>query len=86
MTDNQKLWDKMKLQDEKLAKQVYVSEGFLTIDVEYEYNIEIARCNTPEKILAWVLHLSEKTWMTVEIMERFVQTALREAGLAIPSV
>ncbi len=41
----------------------------------YEYWIDSDRCDTPEKILAWVLHLAPKTWVTAEVLRQFVQLA-----------
>jgi hypothetical protein len=86
MPDMEEIWDKMKSDDETLDKQVYVEEGHIVINVEYEYNIELGRCDTYEKILAWVMHLSVKTWMTQKITRRFVNVALREAKLAITPI
>ena len=84
MTDMNEIWAKMNAKDAELAKQIFVSNGYITINVKYEYNIELSRCNTHAKILAWVVHLAEKTWMTVELNERFILLAMAEANLELP--
>lgn len=38
-----------------------------------EYNIPVSKCNNMEKILAWVIHLLEKSWVTKEIIDEFIQ-------------
>lgn len=59
--------------EERLRKQVYLADGHVVINVEYEYNIPLSACDTAEKILHWVWHLTEKTWMTNEVMRRFIE-------------
>lgn len=36
----------------------------------WNYDILISDCNTPEKILSWVMHLSEKNWVTKDIIRQ----------------
>lgn len=68
---------------EYLNKAVQVIDGYIVINVAYEYDIPIKECGTAERILGWVLQLSEKTWMTMEVLNRFVHVAAREAGVKI---
>lgn len=75
----------IKEHEEYLSKAVYVSDGCITINVEYEYEIELSRCDSLEKILSWVAHLCEKTWMNTEILERFIQIAAQTHGLELPN-
>lgn len=75
------LAEKMKKQEETLQKQVFLADGHIVINVSYEYNIELSRCNTPEKLLHWVWHLTEKTWMTNDVMRRFIEVACRENNI-----
>ena len=69
--------------DVLLNKQVQVVEGSIVINVEYEYVIELDRCDTHPKILAWVVHLCEKTWMTPDVLQRFVYLASNHHGLEL---
>lgn len=54
-----------------------------TIDVfwgQYEYIIEFNRIDTPEKALAWLHHIGEKTW-TFTTGERMLALLSECAGL-----
>lgn len=55
------LADELKAQEEKLQKQISVKNGSIVINVSYEYNIELSRCDTAEKLLHWIWHLTEKS-------------------------
>jgi len=45
------------------------------------YDVELNRCDTPEKILNWIPQLLSKTWMTNLILERFITLASSNAGI-----
>ncbi len=51
-----------------------------------EYNIPLNKCNTLENILGWVIHLLEKDWVTKDIVDEFIETALKEHNLTRPPV
>ncbi|MEM1145199.1 MAG: hypothetical protein AAGI88_21685 [Pseudomonadota bacterium] len=72
------LKDEVMNQMQRLEKQVYIADDHIVINVSYEYNIALSRCDTPEKLLHWVWHLTEKSWMTNEVMRRFIDVACRE--------
>jgi len=64
------------------AEQIWVSDGVnmwlagnARARAGYEYWIALDRCDTAEKILSWVIHLEEKTWVTPEIIGSFVLVA-----------
>jgi hypothetical protein len=84
MTTDEDGFEKYLKSMEDLAKTVMVKDGCIVINVHYEYSIQISRCNTHEKILGWVYHLTEKTWMSRDILRYFVQVSCRESGLNIP--
>jgi hypothetical protein len=75
--------DEMFRNEERLAKQVFVKDKVLVINVKYEYRIELSRCDTHEKILAWAVHLSEKNWMDMDVLMRFIYVACKENNLKI---
>jgi hypothetical protein len=52
----------------------------------YEYPISKERVRTPEHILGWVEHLSEKGWVTRDHLKVFVACASRHLRLAIHSI
>ncbi|MET3817291.1 hypothetical protein [Pantoea sp. UYEF8] len=49
----------------------------------WDYDVAISDCNTPEKILSWVMHLSEKTWVTKDIIRQFIRVSAQASGLKI---
>ncbi len=62
---------------ERLEREVFVDSGFICFDVDaVRYDVELSRCNTHEKILAWVLQLNEKTWIEPLHLERFILLAV----------
>lgn len=67
---------------ERLTK-IVVDDTHLTIKVDehYDYEIALDRIDSPAKILQWVIHLTEKTWMTTELMRQFVLAACTRAGV-----
>jgi len=74
LVDNYAKWD------EELSKKIYLQDEYIIINVGREYPIALTRCNTPEKALGWVFQLSEKSWMTTEILRRFVAILAQEHG------
>jgi hypothetical protein len=65
---------------------VTISDGCLSINGPSQYEIALSRCATAEAILQWVRHLSEKTWVTTEIIEQFVVVSSGNIGLNIDTV
>jgi hypothetical protein len=54
------------------------SEGVPSFDLLADergcwYEIEESRCNTAAKLVDWVAHLSEKTWMTTDHVEQLIE-------------
>jgi len=62
---------------------IIVDDTHLTIKANDQFGYEIAldRIDNPVKILQWVIHLTEKTWMTTELLNQFVQAACNKAGV-----
>ena len=80
------IFEKVKQHEEKLNKQVSVEDNHIVINVTYEYNIELSRCDTAEKLLHWVWHLTEKTWMMNDVLRRFIEVACRENKISMENV
>ena len=85
MSDDKDPVDQLIEHEERMRRQVYVTEGHVVINVSYEYNIPLNRCDSLDKILSWVVHLCEKTWITPDVLERFAHVAAAEHGLNIPN-
>ena len=83
MPDIGKVFEAAKKKEELLQEQVKIEDGHIVINVNYEYNIALNRVDTSEKILWWVIHLSEKTWMTTEILRRFVHLSCAHHGIKL---
>jgi len=58
----------------------------LTINAAYPYEVDLDRIGSMEGLLAWVLHLLEKTWMTRELLEEFIERVCRIKGWQRPQV
>lgn len=70
---------------EELARVVTVTDGVITINVAYEYHISLDRCRDFGEILGWVVQLSEKSWITTDILRYFIKVACTQNDLKIPN-
>ncbi|HNM42807.1 hypothetical protein [Plasticicumulans sp.] len=77
-------FEQYKQQIEELNRIIVVNDGHIIINVHYEYSIPLSRCCTHEDILGWVFQLSEKTWMSREILRHFMRIAHSVNKLDIP--
>lgn len=73
---------------ELLDKQVQVKDGCIVLNATPDntlanYNIELNRCDTPAKLLGWIQHLTEKSWLTMGMLDRFVSRASHENGIEV---
>ncbi|MCF8051575.1 MAG: hypothetical protein K9L59_10085 [Desulfobacterales bacterium] len=64
-----------------LDKKVRIEGGSIVMTVRPRYEIDLSRCNTKEKILEWVAHLSRKTWVDRAVTSRFIELACGYHGL-----
>lgn len=64
------------------SKQMRVdrTDKVYVLDIVFKYEIEFSRCNTQMKLLRWVNHLMEKTWMTTELASWFIEAVCAENG------
>ncbi len=72
--------DKIIKEYEALNKLIYFEDGFIVFSIVQDYEININRCDTKEKILEWVLHLTQKPWMNKELLNRFIHVAYSANG------
>ena len=83
--------DEYRKHAEYLARVVSVREHHIVIDVSSEcnipeYNIPLSRCSTYAEILGWAHHLTEKTWVSTEVLRRFIAVACDANKLDVPHV
>jgi len=83
MNDARSLIGQVREHDEKLKKQVRVEGDRIVIDVEYEYAIPISVCDTAPRLLGWIQQLLEKTWITTEVLNRFIHIAAQQSKIEI---
>ena len=55
--------------------QIYVDDGFIVIHVINKIEVPLTDLDTAEKLLRHVYNQSTKTWMTAEILRRFIELA-----------
>lgn len=80
------LFEEVMDEENLLAEQVSISDGCIVINVSYKYDIDLTSCDTAEKLLHWVWHLTEKTWMTNNVMRRFIDVACSENSINLVDV
>jgi hypothetical protein len=68
-------------------KHIRFEEGFFVIDYGgYDYDIEQSQVDTVGKLLTWVLHLSEKSWMDSCRVRYFANLVAKHNNLKFPGV
>jgi hypothetical protein len=75
--DLEKLFD----EEKELAKLCILDGDLIILNGFYE--IPLSRCNSHEKILAWICHLAEKTWVTTDLLRRFLIIASKANNIEI---
>lgn len=83
--DMNELLEQHRAHQAELERIVTIQEGYIVINVRYEYNIALERCKTHADILGWTFQLSEKTWMTPALLRHFIKVATEANGLRVPS-
>lgn len=67
----------------ELDRQVRIEDGCIVIGVEYPYEIELDRCDTPLKTLSWVHHLMGRAGMEPQVLKRFIEVAAAHHGYSV---
>lgn len=70
----------------RLVGQVYRDGDYIVFAIRGHYEIHLRTCNTPSKIAVWASHLSDKNWMTLEALQRFVAIACEAHGFEGPEM
>lgn len=58
-------------------KKVVVDDGWITLNFQYPYEIDLNRISTPLHLVNWVAHLCGKTWMTRDRVYYFVEAVCK---------
>jgi len=69
----------------KMNKIVRFHKNNMTvvINLAYPYEVDLDRIKNEIDLLIWVHHLSEKTWMTTEVLSDFMEKVAEIKGLKI---
>ncbi|AKF38552.1 TPA: hypothetical protein PXN30_003701 [Yersinia enterocolitica] len=73
--DNENMKKKIIEDFQRLQKQIYVDGDYITLNVDYPYQIPLSSCSTHEAILSHVIQLSEKNWMDLKLINYFIKIA-----------
>lgn len=66
-----RLNDLVDLQDESKVETI-TENNKVWFCFDNGYDIEWSRCNTPQKLIGWIRHLSEKNWFTHDVCNDFI--------------
>ena len=76
-----------KISAKKLLNTIYgsrvVDDGEEIGFPEHDYWIEKSRLSNDKKVLGWVVHLSEKTWVDAQALGDFVRMAQKTRGVKV---
>ena len=64
----------------------YIDDDIIIIqtpDIPCNYEIACSRANTPEKVLGWIMHLSDKRWMDTRLIKCFISTVESELNVKV---
>ena len=60
---------------------VTIEGGVIWIRASYPYPIEASRIVDARDVIAWVHHLSGKTWATRDLIAEFIEVVARAKGI-----
>ena len=69
-------------QEQKLRKRVRRRGGYIVLDGHYR--IELTRIDSYKAMVDWVIHLSDKSWVTAEMLGRVCRIACSVNRIPIP--
>ena len=72
-----------KQHERKLARQCFIRGKYLTLHVVYPYHIELSRIDTKDKLIEWIHHLSEKNWITPQLIRRIIDLVSKHFGFQV---
>lgn len=62
------------------ADGITVSRGTVALRWRYDYEIELQRIREPIHLVAWMLHLNEKNWITENRLRLFAEAVCKVKG------
>jgi hypothetical protein len=68
---------------EDRPRRCFIEEGHIVFRDGAGYSIPLAACDSYDRILQWQLQLSEKQWMSLDLLMQFTLMVCDHHGLAI---
>jgi hypothetical protein len=66
--------------EHEIRSRIEIDKLGVTLYFRYEYFIDWERLETPEHLLQWVTHLTEKSWMDNLRMRFFIEAVCQHKG------
>jgi hypothetical protein len=63
--------------------EVDLERGVVMLYFKYPYEVDLDRIKNERDLLAWVIHLCGKHWMTPSYLKRFARTVAEVKGLTL---
>jgi len=60
---------------------ILCTDGDILLNGPYPYPIAWDRINTPQKLVHWLLHLSEKQWFSTEMLRQLILLVCKLQGV-----
>ena len=60
---------------------IFCTDGDIMLNGPYPYPIAWDRINTPQKLVHWLLHLSEKQWFSTEMLRQLILLVCKLQGV-----
>ena len=60
---------------------IFCTDGDILLNGPYPYPIAWDRINTPQKLVHWLLHLSEKQWFSTEMLRQLILLVCKLQGV-----
>lgn len=64
-------------------KELVIIEDDTIVFVKHRYEIELTRIKNRTDIIQWLHHMMGKNWVTVEMLEQFIEKVCAYRGLEI---
>lgn len=65
------------------SREIFIDGNDVVLNIVYEYRISLSRLRTPADLLGWLVHLSEKNWMTARYMGVFISFVAHQNNIKV---
>ncbi|WP_312740482.1 hypothetical protein [Cedecea neteri] len=76
------------IKQEALSEKVKIDETHIVIAlpegrIEDSYEIALSAIKTPEELVAWIFHLSSKSWIDLDVLRKFIRVASEHLNIEL---